>query len=253
MLGKADVVRVGERTVRAESFLDKWGFPARSHRTPVRLLSGGERAQVLLARLMSKGGNVLFLDEPTNDLDLATLRALEEALIAFPGSVVVVSHDRWFLDRVATQILYLDGEGGARVHHGDLSGLLEELARERAAASAGGTPGSARGSTKKAARSSGSAASTAAVAADGQGGPGAQRRKRISPWEQKELDQVEGRIAEVEAEVGQVDVLLADPALYGGPREQAEVLHQRRAGLAEDLAQLYARWEELEELRSGGA
>jgi ABC-type glutathione transport system ATPase component len=78
------------------------------------------------------GGNVLVLDEPTNDLDLSTLRALEEALLAFPGAVLVVSHDRWFLDRVATKILYLDGKGGARAHDGDLSGLLEKLAAERA-------------------------------------------------------------------------------------------------------------------------
>src|SRR5690606_7963803 len=97
----------------------------------IATLSGGERNRVLLAKLLCRDGNVLILDEPTNDLDLMTLRALEEALIAFPGVVLVVSHDRFFLDRVATRILYLDGEGGHRVHEGDLSLLLERLAKER--------------------------------------------------------------------------------------------------------------------------
>ena len=93
----------------------------------IATLSGGERNRVLIAKLLCAGGNVLVLDEPTNDLDLASLRALEDALLAFPGAAIVVSHDRWFLDRVATRVVHLDGSGAARVHEGDLSLLLERL------------------------------------------------------------------------------------------------------------------------------
>ena len=100
-------------------------------------MSGGERNRVLIAKLLCAGGNVLVLDEPTNDLDLASLRALEDALLAFPGAAIVVSHDRWFLDRIATRVVHLDGSGAARVHEGDLSLLLERLrARRRSARSA---------------------------------------------------------------------------------------------------------------------
>ena len=233
IVGRADVVRVGDRTVRAESFLTKWGFPARMHDTPIHRLSGGERARVLLAQLMCDGGNVLFLDEPTNDLDLATLRALEEALIAFPGTVVVVSHDRWFLDRVATRILYLDGEGGARLHHGDMSGLLEQLARERA-----GGESTAAGRE----RSGSGKASPEAPARQA-------KQRRISPWEQRELDELEERIGVVEQLLGQVDERLVDPALYEGDRKAAESLQQERAQLGVELQALYARWEVLEALR----
>ena len=229
LVGRGAVVQVGERSVRVESFLDKWGFPARAHHTPVGKLSGGERARLLLARLMSAGGNVLFLDEPTNDLDLPTLRALEEALMEFPGSLVVVSHDRWFLDRVATLILYLDGEGGARVHHGDLSSLLEELAAERRAATR--PKAAAPKPTAKQSRE-----------------PEA-RAKRISPWEQQELEQVEARIGELETQIGALDERLADPELYNEPRARAEELQASRAELDGELATLYGRWEELEALR----
>ena len=226
--GRGGIVKVGDRTVRVESFLDKWGFPARLHNTPIHRLSGGERSRVLLAKLLSKGGNVLFLDEPTNDLDLSTLRALEEALLAYPGSVIVVSHDRWFLDRVATMILYLDGQGGARLHHGDVSSLLEKLARERAAT----TPAKGRKAEGAPTRSK-----------------SASKPKRLSPWQQKELAGVENRIGEIETELAAIDERLADPALYDGPRAEVDAIQESRATLDGELATLYGRWEELEALR----
>ena len=110
--GRQDIVRVGSADVRIESFLAKFGFDDRMRDSKARTLSGGERGRVMLAKLLLQGGNVLVLDEPTNDLDLATLRALEEALMVFPGAALIVTHDRWFLDRVATHVLYLDGRGG---------------------------------------------------------------------------------------------------------------------------------------------
>ncbi len=227
--GRADTVFVEGRAVRVESFLDKFGFDARMRTTAVRQLSGGERNRVLLAKLLTAGGNVLVLDEPTNDLDLATLRSLEEALLIFPGAALVVSHDRWFLDRVATHILYLDGSGRARLHHGDLSALLADVQRERDAARA-------------AARSEARAAAPVASAPS--------KPKRFSMGQAKELANVEQKIPLVEAALRQLDERLADPALYAGPADAlTRVLDERKAREAE-LAQLYARWEELESQRA---
>ncbi|MEM9799690.1 MAG: ABC-F family ATP-binding cassette domain-containing protein [Planctomycetota bacterium] len=232
--GRQDVVRVGEQTVRVEGFLDKFGFDARRRGSPVSTLSGGERARVLLARLLLAGGNVVVLDEPTNDLDLATLRTLEEALARFPGVVIVVSHDRWFLDRVATHVLYVDGEGGTRLHHGDLSDLLKEIKGEREAA---------RLAENRARRAEPAQAPP----------PEAESRpKRLTPWQERELGELEGKIAEVEARIAVLDESLVDPALYaqGADPEQPRALQSERETLARDLEALYARWEELEVLRS---
>ncbi len=229
LAGRGDVVQVGERSVRVESFLERFGFPARAQRTTVGALSGGERSRLLLAKLLSAGGNVVVLDEPTNDLDLPTLRALEEALLAFPGTAVLVSHDRWFLDRVATLLLYLDGRGGARLHHGDLSGLLALLAEERVAAQA-------RAPAPRPAPRPAPAASPKA--------------RRITPWQQRELERLEAEIAELERARAALDARLSDPALYAGPRAAVAELQAARSAQQAELDARYARWEELEALRS---
>jgi len=226
--GKSETVAFGERTLRIQSYLERFGLGITQQRSLVRHLSGGERSRLQLAKLFSRGGNVLVLDEPTNDLDLTTLRALEEALLAFEGSALIVSHDRWFLDRVATHVLYLDGHGGARLHHGDMSALLADIARENAA----------RRTTELAARPV--AASSAK--------PGA-KPKRITPWGQKELEELETRILEVEAEIAALDERLGDPALYTGPNPAVIDVRARREALAAELQQLYVRWEALESLR----
>ena len=234
--GKSDVVRTGDRVVKVKSFLDKFGFPVREQTKKISQLSGGERNRVLLAKLMCADGNVLVLDEPTNDLDLGTLRALEEALLVFPGSAVVVSHDRWFLDRVATQILYLDGEGGARLHHGDLSSLLDELAQARKS--------TARAKPKS--KSKSKPAESAESAARSKGDP---KPKRITPWQLKELDGLEGKIAGSEEVLAALDGRLADPSLYTSERSVVQALEQERKDRQAELDALYARWEELESLR----
>ena len=97
-------------------------------------LSGGERNRLHLAKLLKLGANVLLLDEPTNDLDVETLRALEEALLAFPGSAMVISHDRWFLDRIATHILAYEDDGGVVFHEGNFSDYEEDRKKRLGAA-----------------------------------------------------------------------------------------------------------------------
>ena len=96
--------------MNSRQYVSWFNFRGRDQQKPVGQLSGGERNRVHLAKLLRSGGNVLLLDEPTNDLDVDTLRALEEALLSFPGSAVVISHDRWFLDRIATHMLAFEGD-----------------------------------------------------------------------------------------------------------------------------------------------
>ena len=108
--GGHDVMQVGEFEINSRSYVSRFNFRGSEQQKQVGNLSGGERNRVHLAKLLASGGNLLLLDEPTNDLDVETLRALEEAILEFPGSVVVISHDRWFLDRVATHILAYEGD-----------------------------------------------------------------------------------------------------------------------------------------------
>jgi len=105
-----DTFRLGNRDVNARAYVARFNFTGPDQQKPVKVLSGGERNRLHLALMLKSGANVLLLDEPTNDLDVNTLRALEDALLAFAGSALVISHDRWFLDRVASHILAFEGD-----------------------------------------------------------------------------------------------------------------------------------------------
>ncbi|HVC26254.1 MAG TPA: energy-dependent translational throttle protein EttA [Acidimicrobiales bacterium] len=119
--GGSDRIALGSREVHGRAYVASFGFKGSDQQKMVGELSGGERNRVHLAKVLKSGGNVLLLDEPTNDLDVDTLRALEEALLGFPGCAVVVSHDRWFLDRVATHILAFEGDSEVRWFEGNFS------------------------------------------------------------------------------------------------------------------------------------
>ena len=108
--GGHDILKVGPREIRSRAYVSAFGFTGSKQQQAVGTLSGGERNRVHLAKLLQSGGNVLLLDEPTNDLDVGTIRALEDALDEFAGCVLVISHDRWFLDRIATHILAFEGD-----------------------------------------------------------------------------------------------------------------------------------------------
>jgi ATP-binding cassette ChvD family protein len=122
-----EVLQIGKREVNARAYCATFNFKGADQQKKVGKLSGGERNRVQLAKLLKRGGNVLLLDEPTNDLDVDTLRALEEALEAFPGCAVVISHDRWFLDRLATHILAFEGDG----HVEWFEGNFEEYEKDK--------------------------------------------------------------------------------------------------------------------------
>jgi ATPase subunit of ABC transporter with duplicated ATPase domains len=119
--GGVDLIVVGNRELHARAYVSSFGFKGSDQQKKVGTLSGGERNRVQLAKVLKAGGNVLLLDEPTNDLDVDTLRALEEALLGFPGCVVVISHDRWFLDRIATHVLAFEGDSEVRWWEGNFS------------------------------------------------------------------------------------------------------------------------------------
>jgi ABC-type multidrug transport system ATPase subunit len=122
---EGDTVRFGDRVISARAYLRRFLFAEERVKEPVSRLSGGERARLMLAKVLKRGGNLLVLDEPTNDLDLPSLRLLEEALVDFEGSVLVVSHDRYFLDRICDQIVAFE-EGGVFVQPGNFSYYLEK-------------------------------------------------------------------------------------------------------------------------------
>ncbi|MEI2818444.1 MAG: energy-dependent translational throttle protein EttA [Microthrixaceae bacterium] len=133
-----DQLRIGNREVHGRSYCASFNFKGPDQQKKVGVLSGGERNRVHLARILKEGGNVLLLDEPTNDLDVDTLRALEEALLAYPGCAVVISHDRWFLDRVATHILAFEGDSQVRWFEGNFSDY--EIFRKRELGADAATP-----------------------------------------------------------------------------------------------------------------
>jgi energy-dependent translational throttle protein EttA len=130
-----DQLQIGDRTVSSRQYTAGFNFKGTDQQKRVSMLSGGERNRVHLAKLLRTGGNVLLLDEPTNDLDVDTLRALEEALLAFPGCAVIISHDRWFLDRVATHVLAFEGDSKVVFFEGNFE-AYEEHRHERLGAAA---------------------------------------------------------------------------------------------------------------------
>ncbi len=132
--GGRETLDFGKRQVNARAYAASFGFRGADQQKKVADLSGGERNRLHLAKLLKSGGNVLLLDEPTNDLDVDTLRALEDALLRFAGCVVVVSHDRWFLDRIATHILAFEGEGEVRWYEGDYQGYAADYKRRKGTA-----------------------------------------------------------------------------------------------------------------------
>ncbi len=131
--GGSDVIQVGKREINARGYLSSFNFKGADQQKQVSKLSGGERNRLHLAKLLKKGGNLLLLDEPTNDLDVDTLRALEDALLDFSGCAVVISHDRWFLDRIATHILAFEGDSETVWFEGNYQAYIEDLKKRKGA------------------------------------------------------------------------------------------------------------------------
>ena len=230
----AEFVIFGNGTLSLRAYLKRFLFADDRLTTQVKYLSGGERSRLLLARILKNGGNFLILDEPTNDLDLPTLRVLEETLIAFPGVVLVVSHDRYFLNRVCTDVLAFEGDGKISHSAGDYDYYLEKKQRATAAAT----------------RDSGSIVSLNKSAAPLQETATKRTRPRkLSFKEARELESMEAQIHAVDEEIAGIEGLFASPDFHRTHAAQTNQLNAHLAAAKENLARLYNRWEELETIR----
>ena len=216
--GGGDTIQFGTETMSARAYLLRFLFPEERLRESVDRLSGGERARLMLAKVLKTGGNVLVLDEPTNDLDLPSLRMLEEALADFEGSVLVVSHDRYFLDRICDQIVAFEDDGSVIVQPGNYSYYLEKR-KERARAPA---PVVARSSSKPA------------------------RPRKFSFKEQRELAGMEAAILAAETRAAEMEATLNDPNFYATRAKDAASLSAELETAKAEVARLYARWAELD-------
>jgi ABC transport system ATP-binding/permease protein len=222
-------VRLGSHEMDMRAYLERFLFDPHKQRQPVASLSGGERARVTLAKLLKEGGNLIILDEPTNDLDVATLSALEELLVTMDGSAIVVTHDRWFLNRVATSILMFEGDGDVTLYQGnyEMVAALRQQEKEEAEVEAKIQRDTAKKGSQRPAKPKG-----------------------LNSAQKAELSGITDDIDEAEQEVATIEQQLADPKLY----EQAD--GQEVARLTKSLEEarkhveaLMLRWEELEALQ----
>ncbi|MGB5349341.1 MAG: ABC-F family ATP-binding cassette domain-containing protein, partial [Polyangiales bacterium] len=211
------------RSIDIRSYLKRFLFAPHRTRDKVSSLSGGERARVALAKLLLAPANVLVLDEPTNDLDVATLSALEEMLVASDSTALIVSHDRYFLDRVATKILAFEGDGRVIAYAGNYSDYRDQRAAGRA--------------ERK--RSSDKAGPKPKSVATGKG-------NKLSYKEKQELQRLPGEIERAETEAREVEALLNDPALYADRAEEVPAIVARQGKLQAQIDQMMTRWMELE-------
>ena len=234
LAGKVDFVEFRGSRVHVHSWAERFLFKKEQLDLPVGELSGGEQARILIARLMLRPADVLILDEPTNDLDIASRDVLEESLASFPGAVVLVTHDRYLIDAVATELLALDGDGNAR-RTPSLAIWLDELQRAGKAAEKDKR-------SEKADRGGRSDAPTNAGAASGPA------RKKLTYGEEIELKSIESRIHAAEQQLAAAQVQVDDPAVAADRRRITDAcakLEQARAA----VDALYQRWQELEEKR----
>jgi ATP-binding cassette subfamily F protein uup len=233
----SDWVEIGGQRIHVMSYLGRFLFAPERSRSPVRTLSGGERNRLLLARLFARPANLLVLDEPTNDLDIETLELLEELIADFPGTVLLVSHDRAFLDNVVTQTIASLGDGRWREYAGGYEDY--ELARSReAAAAAAAAPAAEVGAPAARALPPQPAAGDASAAPAG--------RAKLSYKEQRELGELPGRIARLEAEQKTLGARLADPLTYRDSAADPKALNERFAAIEAELLECLERWEALE-------
>lgn len=232
----SDIILYRGESVHVNGWAKRFGFNVDMLNTPLRFLSGGEQSRVLIARLMLQPADVLILDEPTNDLDIPTLEVLEETLMSFPGVLVLVTHDRFLLDSISTQILALDGNGSAQFFSGVAQ--WETWTRER---------GKQTNSRQTAGKEPKPAATTTAT--NQYVGTNTSFRN-LSQAERRELERIEGKIEQADAKAAELETLLATPAVTADPVKLRETWDALEAA-KEAITALYTRWEELETKRSG--
>jgi ATP-binding cassette subfamily F protein uup len=248
--GGNDTVEVNGQRRHVHGYLQDFLFSPERARSPVKALSGGERNRLLLARLFTRPANVLVLDEPTNDLDLETLELLEAELVAWPGTLLLVSHDRRFLDNVITSTLVF--EGGGRI--GEYVGGYEDWRRQAEAASGSGHDPlvSGQGSAQRASVNVGSAPSASGTqkgTVETVAKAGAKRK--LSFKEQRELNDLPARIEALEVEQARLGTEAAAPDFYKRPAAEIHAVIARLDALPAEIEAGMQRWDELDSIVSG--
>ncbi len=223
--GGSEYIEIQGQRRHVIGYLQDFLFSPQRTRSPVSSLSGGERNRLLLARLFAQPANLLVLDEPTNDLDVETLELLEERLVEFGGTLLVVSHDRAFLDNVVTSTLVFEGDGRVQEYVG---GYSDAMRQRRAQSSAAPKQVPASGGSREAASAS------------------RPKPRRLSFAQQRELEALPARIEALEAEQTQLTQRAGQPELYRRDPSEQERVHGRLAELAAELETAYARWAALE-------
>src|SRR5438874_1980809 len=228
--GRGDHVMVGGRPKHVVSYMKDFLFAQEQMRTPLEVLSGGERGRLMLARALAKPSNLLVLDEPTNDLDLETLDVLEEMLGDYEGTVILISHDRDFLDRVVTSVIVPEGDGRWIEYAGGYTDMLaqrgEDLARE--------APNTSADEEKKETRAA---------------APSAAPKRRLNFNQKHALETLPKTMAKLHAEIAKQQKLLDDPDLYTKDRKKFDAASAAIAKAQQELAEAEDRWLELEVLR----
>jgi ATP-binding cassette subfamily F protein uup len=218
--GSGDTVTIDGQARHVSGYLRDFLFPPERLNAPVSMLSGGERNRLLLARLFARPSNLLIMDEPTNDLDAETLELLEEMVADYAGTLLLVSHDRAFLDNVVTSTLVFEGDGQINEYVGGYSDWLQQRRAPRSAQQTAAKP-------------------TA---------PGGAKKQRLSYNDQRELGQLPQKIQRLEAEQAQLTALIAEPAAFQRNSDQGNEALQRLHALGLELEAAYARWETLDTL-----
>ncbi|MEX2671013.1 MAG: ABC-F family ATP-binding cassette domain-containing protein [Phycisphaeraceae bacterium] len=219
----SDFVTFRDKQIHVNAWAQRFLFRPDQFNASVGDLSGGEQARILIARLMLKPADLLILDEPTNDLDIASLEVLEQSLVDFPGAVLLVTHDRYMLDRLSTEILALDGKGDAH-RYAELAQWLR-------------TPPTSSDDVPATSVASGSVGAATATAPP-------KPKKKLSYKDQRELDQMESTITKAEAEVEQLEAETTDPAVMADHVKLQDACRRLEAAHTR-VTELYARWEEL--------
>jgi len=227
LAGDSDTVTVQGRSRHVISYLQDFLFDPSRARSKAKVLSGGERNRLLLARLFTKPANVLVLDEPTNDLDAETLDVLEDILVDYAGTLIMVSHDRAFLDNVVTSTLVFEGDGVVTEHAGGYTDWRNELARIAVA---------------KRTTAVGIATKTVAAKSTVSAQPGA----KLNNKERKELETLPSKIEQLEAEQAQITVQLGDPEIYKDGGAKAAALQKRLHVAEAEHSEALARWMDLD-------
>ena len=238
--GGSEHVTVNGQQRHVMGYLQDFLFTPDRARAPITRLSGGERNRLLLARLFAQPSNVLVMDEPTNDLDIETLELLEDLVANYEGTVLIVSHDRAFLDNVVTNLYVLEGDGRVEEFIGSYSEWLAHR-RSVAAEGAGGAGAKGRGSGKDKGAAEPAPQSVETTAS----------RQGLSNWEEQELTALTERIEALEARETEVSRILGDPASYQDSATDPAALNAELTELQGELETAYQRWEELEGRRAG--